>query len=128
MNVAAEELCLNQPVTRLSSRKLDRCLDHQFSDGSPSVTLDPMSEDDFVYTHTFTRSSCEEVVPTLDDTLYGGFYVSASVQNACGSTPFPQVGFFAVSVPPVLEIAASPASVICPNETVTLTNASTPPR
>ena len=130
VNVAAEELCLNQPVTEivLGNESLTEVVwTIQFSDGSPSVTLDPMSEDDFVYTHTFTRSSCEEVVPTLDDTLYGGFYVSASVQNACDTTPFSQVGFFAVSVPPVLEIAASPASVICPNETVTLTNASTPP-
>jgi len=118
-NPVAEILLLNSSLTLVTWEIL-------FTDDTPMYT-ETTDLDSVPFPHTFTRSSCGDSLVTDFETLYDGFFVSALASNACGFTVFGNLGPFEVSVPPLLNIASDVGAVICPNEPVGLSNASTPP-
>ena len=130
VSLASDKLCLsNNPVAEillLNSSLTEVTWEILFTDDTPLETL-TTSLDSVPFPHTFTRSSCGDSLVTDFGTLYDGFFVSALASNACGFTAFSNLGPFEVSVPPLLNIASDAGAVVCPNEPVGLSNASTPP-
>jgi gliding motility-associated-like protein len=121
LTLASEDVCLNNPIVDIelgNDALTEVTWVVQFDDGSPETTFGPTSAASIPFTHTFTSASC--------DLGGSGYEVNVEASNACGTTPLGG-GSFKVSEPPVLNIASDLGSVVCPNEPVTLMNASTPP-
>ena len=121
LTLAAADVCLNNPIAEIvlgNNSLTELTWVVEFDDGSPSTTVGPTTDNDITFEHTFTTTSC--------DKESNGFFVDVEALNACGTTEL-SGGPFKVSAPPVLEIASNVGSVVCPDEPVTLTNASTPP-
>ena len=129
LTLAAAELCLNNPVAEIilgNTSLTELTWNVVFSDGSVPNTF-TTSSDDVSLNHTFTSSSCGEVLQTPFGQLNDGFFVTALAENACGFTTFNNAGPFEVSVPASLQISSDAGLVVCPDEPVGLSNTSIPP-
>ena len=121
LTLAAADVCLNNPIAEVvlgNNSLTELTWEVQFNDGSEATVLEPTTDDDISVLHTFAETSCD---------VDGGFEVEVDAVNACGTTSL-SGGPFNVSAPPVLDIGSDAGSVVCPDQPVVLTNASTPPQ